>query len=611
MAQRIRLQHCPTGFSKLLAGVLLVLAALLERSSGHPTASPNCNSNATSFDFIIIGGGTAGLALAARLSQGLVDNCILVIEAGQDGRDEPGIYIPGREGSTFGTKYDWNLTTVPQPNVNNRVISMTRGKVLGGSSALNLMTWDRASKAEYDMWEELGNPGWNWDSMYQTMLKVENFTSSPDYGKAGVGHGGPIQTLINRILPRHQLAFPPAMEQLGLRENLESLDRYPIGVLRSPSNIRASNYTRSYSPTYLELAKSNLILTIGTRVARINFNGETATGVTLQDGTSITASKEVILSAGTLQSPGLLELSGIGDDNFLKAAGVNKTIYNLPGVGENLQDHIRTQNSYQLKPGYTSVDILRYNATYAAQQLTLYNSNDPSLYDYTGSGYAFMNWSQVSNATASSLIPLAYKAANFSSPIDQKKLTYLNSSLATQVPQLEVIFSDGYTGVKGYPTNGSSLYGAEFFTIIAGVQHPFSRGSVHINSSSLLAPPVIDPKYLSNDYDLAALMIAAKYARLIASTAPLSDVWSSEYEPGPQISTGEQWQNYAKSSMLSIYHPVGTCAMLPEKAGGVVDSQLKVYGTKGLRVVDASVMPILVYNCGGNPCCIREPPLTL
>lgn len=255
---------------------------------------------------------------------------------------------------------------------------MTRGKVLGGSSALNLLVWDRGCKADYDAWEDLGNKGWNWKNMYRSMLKVENFTFTPEYGSEGVAKGGYIQTLINRIVPSHQITFAPVMQSLGLKVNRESLGGDPNGVSRQPSCIREENYTRSYSVEYLKYAQSNLVLKLSARVAKVNFDKHLrATGVTLEDGTSIAASKEVILSAGTFQSSALLELSGIGNKTILAKAGITP-LYNLPGVGENLQDHTRIHASYILKPGFVSVDRLRFNATYAAEQLALYNARQPS-----------------------------------------------------------------------------------------------------------------------------------------------------------------------------------------------------------------------------------------
>jgi choline dehydrogenase-like flavoprotein len=532
------------------------------------------------------------LTVATRLSQNFKSDCILVIEAGSDGRSDQGIVNPGKRGSTFGTKYDWNLTTIPQVYAGNRSIRMTRGKVLGGSSALNLMVWDRGAKPDYDAWENLGNPGWNWRNIYRSMLKVENFTSSSEYGIQGVAQGGYIQTLINRIIPTHQLSFVPAVHILGIANNTESLNGHPVGVSRQPSNIRESDYSRSYSTRYLEHANTNLVLRLNIRVARVNFNTQMkATGVTLEDGAIISSSKEVIISAGTFQSSGLLELSGIGNKNTLVNLGI-QTRYHLPGVGENLHDHPRATASYILKPGFVGVDRLKFNTTFAAEQIALYDARQPSKYDYTGSGFIYVPWSSVSSAAQSSIKTLARQEVSASSPVTLKK--ELQSYSDPSVPQIEVIFSDGLTSIRGYPAPGDPLYGIETFTLIGGLMHPFSRGSVHITSSNISAPPLIDPKYLSSPTDQAAHVMLSKYLRKIANTAPLKDVWSAEFEPGASVQTDAQWEAYSRTSVSTFYHPVGTCAMLPEKEGGVVSPELKVYGTKGLRVVDASVIPLLV-----------------
>lgn len=516
---------------------------------------------------------------------------MLVLEAGPDGRQEPGIFVPGRKGSTLGGKYDWNLTTVAQPSANNRVFSQNRGKVLGGSSALNLMTWDRTSIAELDAWEKLGNKGWNWKSLYPLMLKAETFQPSPEYGSEGVGSTGPIKTLINRIFPKHQSSWIPTMNSLGLATNRESLNGNPIGVSTQPGNVNP-DYTRSYSPEYLKLAKDNLVVKVDTRVAKINFiKTATATGVTLEDGTVINARKEVILSAGSFQTPGLLELSGIGNAKLLKQLGI-PVVQDLPTVGENFQDHIRIQTSYQLKPEFPSFDVLK-NTTIAAAELALYNADLVSLYDYTASGYSYFPWSIVSNDTSAKMHALVEGDASLISPVDKVKQSYFSSALTSKVPQLEVIFSDGYTGVKGYPAATSPLFGVGTFALIGVVQHPLSKGNVHITSRDITVKPAINPNYLSNKYDLAAAANLAKFLRTIASAQPMRDIWTEEYEPGKAVQTDADWETYAKANTLSIYHPIGTCALLPKKDGGVVDENLQVYGTKKLRVVDASIIPLL------------------
>ncbi|EWG54075.1 hypothetical protein FVEG_12372 [Fusarium verticillioides 7600] len=503
------------------------------------------------------------------------------------------------KGSTLGTKYDWNFTTVPQASANNRVWPINRGKVLGGSSALNLMTYDRAAVAEYDAWEALGNPGWNWKTMIKAMMKSETFTgkNTATYGSKGVGDSGPVKAVVNRIIPKHQESWIPTLNKLGVRKNLESLGGNPLGVMYQPSSIDPSNYNRSYSANaYTEISGSNLEILADTIVAKINVSGPAAkkkaiaTGVTLQDGTYVKARREVILSAGSIQSPGLLEQSGIGSKSVLSAAGI-KQIIDLPGVGENLQDHLRVMTSYQLKPEFLSFDALRSNATFAAEQLALWNAGKRSLYDYTGSAYTFSTWKQALGNDAN-LVSLAKEAAGKdTSKVDKKKLDFLKDS---SVPQVEVIFSDGYTGVKGYPAATSPLFGKGFVTLIGVVMHPLSRGSVHINPSDPAGKPTINPNYLSNSHDVEAVLQTVKYNRKIANTEPMRSIWVDEYEPGLDVKTDEQLKDYVLRTTLSIFHPSGTCAMLPKADGGVVDAKLKVYGTENLRVVDASVIPLLI-----------------
>lgn len=222
---------------------------------------------------------------------------------------------------------------------------------------MNYMVWNRAAESEYDVWETLGNPGWNWTTMAASMAKSENFTGvdSPDYGHYERGTTGPIHNVINRIRSEQTLAWVPTMEGLGLDHNLESLGGQPLGAMLQPGSYNPDDYSRSYSAnSYIPQAGSNLRVLVSTRVAKINFEDLStwrnvttrrkrssqhelvANGVTLEDGTVIKAEKEVILSAGALQSPGLLELSGIGQKAVLDAAGI-KQILELPGVGENLQ----------------------------------------------------------------------------------------------------------------------------------------------------------------------------------------------------------------------------------------------------------------------------------
>lgn len=557
----------------------------------------------SSYDFIVIGGGTAGNTVAARLSQQMPNSTILVLEAGPSAPDEERIVIPGLKGSTLGTKYDWNFTSIPQPQLNDRIITQSRGKVLGGTSAINLMIWDRGSAPEYDGWDQLGNPGWGWENMIAAMKHAENFSSydRADYtGTTGFGTEGPINAVVNRYIPVHQDTWLPTFANLGVEQNTAWLGGNNVGAAYHSSTIDPSNFTRSYSAVeYLPRAGQNLKVMTNTEVAKVNLQKRgdkfVATGVTLVEGGKINARKEVILSGGTLKSPPILEQSGIGGCSILEDAGIAQLI-DLPGVGDNLQDHPRIQAAYQLKDNYTSFDRLKYDSDYAAVQRKLWEAGELSAYDYAASAYSYQPWQSIVGEREGELVEAAKRVvADLDNVVDNKKLEWLTDPvLSSSVAEAELLLSDGYSGLKGYPKVGDPLYGKGFTTIFAALMHPLARGYVHVNSTDPAGKPIYNPAYASNEYDLKALVELSKYIRRIATTPPFSDVWVDEYEPGLDVNTDEKWEAFVKNNVNTFYHPVGTCAMLPREDGGVVDSNLTVYGTTNLRVVDASVIPVLV-----------------
>lgn len=221
----------------------------------------------------------------------------------------------------------------------------------------------------------------------------------------------------------------------------------------------------------------------------------------------------------------------------------------------------------------------------------LWKASEVSRYDETSSGIAFLNWQQLTG-NASQLVALAHDAlSNSSSVIDQTKLSFLSNH---SIPQMDLLLSDGLLGAS-YPAVDDQLYGADFVTLVGIFMRPLSRGSVHIVSSDVSQAPRIDPQYLSSQYDVQSLIEAAKYLRRVASTKPLSHFFISEYQPSlASTSKDNEWAAYARESMFSIYHYSSTCAVLPRKDGGVVGPRLKVHGTQNLRVVDVSIMPVLV-----------------
>ncbi|KAG7119697.1 GMC oxidoreductase family protein Mala s like [Verticillium longisporum] len=386
------------------------------------------------------------------------------------------------------------------------------------------------------------------------MIKSENFTGSDNDRH---GYTGPIRNYYNRVV-------------------------YPVLQLWEPA------HTRSYSASsYLPLAGKNLVVKTNTQVSKVNLvkrkNSYQATGVTLPCGGIITAKKEVIVSTGSVQSPGLLELSGVGEPAVLKAAGITPLV-NLPGVGENYQDHIRMSNTYRLKDGIDSFDNLIFDnaGANATGELQKWQEGKQSLYEYTTAAYGFMNWKQLGLEAKMKKIARDTFGSS-TNAIDVKKLQFLEN---LKVPSVEVIYEANFAGAIAYT-------GGKFVTFLSTAMHPFSRGFVHIDPKNPRGKPIIHPKFMSNDYDHIALVEADKFSRRIANTEPIKSTWEAETEPGEDIQTDAQWLEYAKKGMGSFYHPVGTCAMLPRKDGGVVDADLRVYGTTGLRVVDNSIIPII------------------
>lgn len=454
---------------------------------------------------------------------------------------------------------------------------------------MNSLCYDRASSVEYEAWSKLGNSGWTWSTMFNAMTKSENFTGTD---KNVRGRSGPIRNLYNRIRFDIMKNWQPAARALGLPINEEGyMGGNPIGVMFQGTNIDSTNYTRSYSAnSYLPLAQKNLVVRTNAIVAKIELQRDhdriSATGVKLADGTTIQASKEVILSAGTIQSPGLLEVSGIGQSEVLKAAGIT-TLINLPGVGENFQDHIRVSNTYRLKEGIDSYDqyVRDPGNANATKELQKWFSNERSLYDYSSSTYGLLKWIHSSTQTQKEMSQLAENRFGSSSNIvDKKKLQYLDEPT---VPDFELLFEPRYAGAYGYT-------GGNFFTIYSALMHPMSRGSVHINSSNPTGMPIVDPKFLSNEHDRHGLVEAAKFARRIASTEPIRSLWLAETEPGADVQTDAQWKDFVGKTMETFFHSVGTCSMLPKNDGGVVDENLIVHGTSNLRVVDVSIIPVVL-----------------
>ncbi|KAH6724271.1 hypothetical protein BKA61DRAFT_26876 [Leptodontidium sp. MPI-SDFR-AT-0119] len=565
------------------------------------------------YDFVIIGGGTAGLVLANRLSEN-PDLQIAVLEAGKAKLNDFHIKVPALAPSMLGNPdYDWGFKTVPQEHLDGRTEPQNRGKVLGGSSAINYMMTTYSSTAGLDIWEGLGNKGWGSKDIRPYLHKFQTWRQpsvetrerfeldATTVQKSLDQSDGPIQTGIYKNLGPLERDFVKTFRTLGV----DSMPTDPVngiskGAYPIPATVDPSKAERSYSVTgyYLLVSgRNNLHVMTQAHVGRILFDGSRASGVAfIHDGKnhSISANREVILSAGTIQSPQILELSGIGSADVLRQHGVNPVVVN-ENVGENLQDHIMT--------------ILPFPPVQADVPLF----SDPALVKQAMEEHAKTASGPLSKFIGTSaFVPLAdilSSGENDSQDVTDFLSNYLptEESLSNQQRLIRNLL-DGPEGASTQflilpsylrPPSANNEGG---HTIVMGLMHPFSRGNIHIDSPDPLIPPLIDPKYLSNPIDREILARSLLYAENAIHTAPLSShalEHDRKFTKSGDAETGLQAaREYLKKWAKTLYHPVGTCAMLPLEEGGVVGNDLRVYGVKGLRIVDASVFPLVPQ---GNP----------
>ncbi|KIM85542.1 GMC oxidoreductase [Piloderma croceum F 1598] len=596
-------------------------------------SSANLNTNSTeaaqafvetNFDFIVIGGGNAGLPVAARLSEN-PDVKVGLIEAGVlHSEDDPVVCMPRAFAGPGNPHYDWAFVTEPQANAQGRIIPAPRGKMLGGSTGINYMGWHRASKIEYDAWKLLSDPEGAWDSdeMFFFLKRAEaavpasenqdmytSFSRSRDdvvnHGiprSEVVGTEGPVKTCYQAIYPDSAPAFIQACNILGIPTNANPDGGHTLGVydVRKTVDPGTGKRVTAVGAYFVPAsARSNLKVVTGAHATKIVFKQETdregkliASGVRfVVDGKFFmaNASKEVILSAGAIQTPQLLELSGLGNPTHLAANGI-QSLVDLPGVGENLLDHIFAFIQYEVKSGIRTFDNLRNDPLFRAEQEALYESKK------TG-------WMTTTDATAAfSPLKETVGKPKFATMIQalEETITKERDSLSSlqkaqyeiqldwlrkgEVPQVEsVVFSVAVVQAEE---------GKSYFTILMGVQHPFSRGSVHITGNDPLKAPVIDPKYLSKTFDLDTLSAAYRGVEKLAATEPLKAVIEKQAFPPSSSMQDKDLAGYVSQAFSSGSHLMGTAPMARRSLGGVVGNDLKVYGTSNLRIADASVIPL-------------------
>ena len=488
-------------------------------------------------DYIIVGAGSAGCVLANRLSAS-GGHRVLLLEAGPRDRSL-WIHLPIGYGKTmFHPVYNWGFQTDAEPGMNGRRIYWPRGRGLGGSSSINGLIFVRGQRADYDRWAAAGNKGWGWDEVLPYFQR--SLTSCSDIGA------------------RHELmeAIIAAANERGIvsTRDFNGGDQEGVGYYQ----LFTKNGWRSSSATaYLRPAekRANLRVETGAQATRILFDGTRATGVRYRKNGvdhEVSCSREVIVSAGALQSPQLLQLSGVGSEALLKSFGI-PVVRDLPGVGENLQDHLQLRVMYKCTKPITTNDDLRFfhrKVFIGAQWL------------FTRTG------------------PLAIginQGGLFTRALPESKTPDVQVHFATLSAEL--------AGAKPHPWPG--------FTMSVCQLRPESRGTVRIRSADPLEAPSMQPNYLSAELDRRCAIAGVRLARSLAATKSLQPYVAEEYRPGAAAESDADLLEFARNYGATIFHPSGTCKMGADPMA-VVDDRLRVHGLAGLRVVDCSIMPTLV-----------------
>ncbi|KAL9712335.1 hypothetical protein Ac2012v2_003572 [Leucoagaricus gongylophorus] len=564
-----------------------------------------------------------GLALAARLTED-VNISVLVLEAGEEKLDDPLIVNIGQYGRTFGQEeYDWCSKTTPQSNADNRSYIWPRGRMIGGSSAVNFVTYNKPSKEDIDAWERLGNEGWNWDRFNKYMERAVTFTppdlseeeharrgmpdSVRELGKKPLGNG-PIQVSYPPLRTDIDIQVQRTSQTLGVPMAPAPLDGNPSGVVIGPMTIDPKTIKRSFAANahwQPNSARPNFNMLTGAcahRLVTIQKDGELlVTGVEFshKDGGkgvyTAEASKEVILSAGALMTPQLLELSGIGRPDVLERVGIPVKLA-LEGVGENVQEHIHAPVVYQLKDGLPdeTYDVLLDPE--AVEKHRKLFANGEGLFTMGVVTFIFAPFPSLSHnaqeikSEARKKIESEIAAGKYAPAVVEQYKIILER--IDRQPSCEVIGFPGYYGGDNPPVPGKKYY-----TLVPALNSMFSRGTIHITTSDPTVQPAMDPHYFEQDIDLKMFIELAKFCRKIANTLPLKDYFDEatfELNPGANISGDKELADYLIRHLSSTFHTTGTASMLPQEKGGVVDTRLKVYGTKNLRVADLSIVPLIV-----------------
>ncbi|MEM7798463.1 MAG: GMC family oxidoreductase N-terminal domain-containing protein [Chloroflexota bacterium] len=506
-----------------------------------------------SFDYIVIGAGSAGCAVVGRLTED-GSNSVLLIEAGGPD-EEQGIHIPAAFPGLFKTPFDWAYETTPQSGLNGRTEFMPRGRVFGGTSSINAMIYQRGAPEDYDGWAALGNEGWAYEDVLPYFKKAMN----QERGASEVhSSGGPVNVADLRDPNPLSVALVDAAKEQGYptTEDFNDGDQVGFGLYQvtQKNGMRCSAAVAYLHPA---LARENLTAVPFAKVTKLNIKEGRCVGVTyVKDGETHTAtcSKEVIVSGGAINSPQLLMLSGVGPKADLEALGID-VVMDLPGVGQNLQDHCMAPVAYHVNQPITLA-----HAETEEQVAKLQSEGKGMLTSNIGESGGFLKLNDESRA-----------------------------------PELQFHF-----GPTWFINHGFDNLDGDGMTLLPGIVGTKSVGSIKLTSADPNDPPAIDPNFLGDDHDLNVMVEGVKIARKIMNSAAFDDYRGTEHLPGPDVQSDEDLVEFVRNHTQTIYHPVGTCKMGNDPMA-VVNDRLQVHGVKGLRVADASIMPFIVNANTNNP----------
>lgn len=497
------------------------------------------------FDYVVVGAGSAGCAVTGRLTEAGAE--VLVLEAGVADEQQE-IHIPVAFPLLFKSPLDWDYETEPQKFLNARQDYVPRGKMFGGSSSINAQIYQRGAPADYDGWASLGNDGWSWNDVLPIFKRSENQERGPSEYH---GVGGPLNVADLRDPNPLSLAFVAACAEQGLTLNDDfngaSQEGFGLYQVTQKGGMRWSS-ARAYLHEALE--QENCTAIPGAHVTRLVVEKGRCTGVVyVKDGEEHTvgAGKEVILSGGAINSPQVLMLSGIGPGEHLEELGID-VAHHLPGVGQNLQDHVMSPVAHHTDQeiSLTSATSDEEAAKFQADQMGMLTSN-------VGEAGGFV--------------------------------TLFDDSPA---PELQFHFAPGW-----FIYHGAGNPEGHGYTLVATLVGTKSVGSMWLKSADPFEKPALDPAYLEDDRDMEVLLEGTKLARRIFGSTAFDVYRGDEYVPGDAAQSDEDLREHIRNYATGIYHPVGTCKMGSDSEA-VVDDRLRVHGIDGLRVADASIMPVIV-----------------